>query len=221
MYGIERGSTPTESGKGFALYIQLRDDVVNGRYPPGTRLSESSLGREYGVSRTPIREAIARLEHDGLLLRQGAYASVRTRSAEEVIDIYRIRVILEKAIAHDAALRRRETDLIQLHRAFDAEADVDRSDAEAVAAANREFHSALALAAHNEPLLELQYRLTLQISIISGTTLSQAGRWEQARSEHAGIIAAVEAQDPDSAGAAAEMHMTSARAIRLRMLGNG
>ncbi|MFF0149515.1 regulatory GntR family protein [Amycolatopsis sulphurea] len=127
MYGIERGTSPAKLGKGFALYIQLRDDVVNGKFPPGTRLSESSLGREYGVSRTPIREAIARLEHDGLLLQQGAYAGVRSRSAEEIIDIYRIRVILEKAIVRDAASRRREVDLIQLRRAFDAEATMASS----------------------------------------------------------------------------------------------
>src|SRR5688500_4429468 len=85
--------------KATALYEDLRGDLTNGRWAPGARLSELELVRHYSVSRTPIREALARLEQDGLLERRGSSIYVRERSADEVIDIYRARVYLEGAVA--------------------------------------------------------------------------------------------------------------------------
>lgn len=205
-------------GKGLALYTRLRDDVLAGVFQPGERLSESELGRQYGASRTPTREAVARLEHEGLVVRQGLIARIRERRPEEIVDLYRIRVFMEKAIAMDAAQRRRELDLVALERAIAAEAEVDRADSAAVQEANRRVHSALAAAAHNEPLLDLQQRLTLQVAAIPGTTLAEPGRWEAAHAEHQQILAAVRDQDAEAAGAVAEAHMNKARELRLAML---
>jgi DNA-binding GntR family transcriptional regulator len=206
-----------DDNKSQGLYLQLLQDVLTGRFPPGARLSEASLGRTHRVSRTPIREAIARLEHDGLLEREGGIVRVRQRDSEQIIDIYRVRVVLEVEIARDAAERHREFDLRRLRAACEAEKEVPDGDWAAVQAANREFHEALAAASHNEVLEELQSRLTLQIGALQGTTLAHPGRLKQARSEHAQIVKAVAARDADTAGTIAQRHMTKSQDLRLGM----
>ncbi|MET7842791.1 GntR family transcriptional regulator [Streptomyces sp. NPDC005356] len=204
-------------GKAALLYERLKSDVVSGQLAPGQRLSEASLSREYGISRSPVREATIRLEHDGLIERQGMILRVRRRSAEEIIDIYRARVYLESAIAADAAARRTDRDARRLQAAVQAESQVDIEDPAAVVAANRVFHDALAVAAHNDTLKSLQDRLTGQIAAMPATTLSHPGRWEQAHGEHQRIVRAVEERDSASARAIAEEHMSRARDIRLHL----
>src|SRR5580700_237718 len=100
-------STP----KTMALYERLRAALAEEEFAPGARISEIDLCARFEVSRTPIREALARLEQDGLIERRGSALFVRDRTADETIDIYRVRVYLEGAIAFDAAHRRSETDL--------------------------------------------------------------------------------------------------------------
>ncbi|WP_372349777.1 GntR family transcriptional regulator [Streptomyces sp. KL116D] len=207
----------TSEGKAALLYERLKSDVVSGRLTPGQRLSEASLSREYGVSRSPVREATIRLEHDGLIDRQGMVLRVRRRSAEEIIDIYRARVYLESAIAADAAARRTDRDVRRLQAAVQAESKVDTEDPTAAVAANRTFHDALAVAAHNATLQSLQDRLTAQIAAMPATTLSHPGRWAQAHGEHQRIVRAVEERDSAAARAIAEEHMSRARDIRLQL----
>lgn len=217
MYQTDQ-KLPAETSKSETLYLMLRDDILAGTFEPGARLSESSLSRHYGMSRTPIRDAVARLEQDGLVERYGMMARIRERSPEEVIDIYRVRVMLERAIAVDAAQRRRDIDVLHLDAALATEEAVDRNDPDAVKDANWRLHGVLGNASHNEPLRDLQRRLTLQVAAIPGTTLTEPGRWEQAHEEHAQIIAAVRDRDAETAGAIAEQHMNAACQLRLSML---
>jgi DNA-binding GntR family transcriptional regulator len=215
--GKGAGVDASGSGKATQLYERLRNDLITGRLSPGQRLSEASLGREYGVSRSPIREATARLEHDGLIERQGLVVRVRHRTVNEIVDIYRVRVFLESAIAADAAARRYDVDLLRLDRAFHAEEEIDQTDRVAVVEANRAFHDALAAAAHNVTLQDLQQRLTAQIATLPATTLSHAGRWEQAHEEHKQVLEAVRARDVEAARSVAEQHMSRARDLRVAL----
>lgn len=207
-----------EPSRGYQLYIQLRNDIVAGEFAPGERLSESSLSRRYGISRTPIREAMARLEHDGLIERYGLIARLKERSSEEIIDMYNIRVRLEHDIAAAAATRRREFDIIRIESAIEEEKRVGKDDIAAAVAINGMIHSAIAAASHNLPLIDLQNRLTLQISAIPGSTLSAAGRWERAHEQHRAILDAIRESDARIAGEVAALHMQEACEIRLAML---
>lgn len=209
--------TASISGKAAQLYHQLRTDLVAGRFTPGQRLSEASLGREYGVSRSPIREATVRLEHDGLIERQGMVIRVRNRTADEIVDIYRVRVFLEGAIAADAATRHYDVDLARVGQTWQDADEVDPTDLAALTKVNRAFHNALAAAAHNATLQDLQQRLTDQVSALPATTLSHPGRWEQAHREHRQILDAIRRGDADAARSAAEQHMARARDIRLAL----
>jgi len=204
-------------GKADALYAGIKADLMAWRITAGSRLSEASLSRRYGISRSPIREATTRLMGDGLLERTGMVIRVRERTFEEVMDIYRVRVFLEGAIAVDAASRRRDMDVMRMRAALESEFGVSRNDSLAVAQANNAFHQALAVAAHNLTLIDLQSRLLAQVSVLPSTTLSYPGRWEEAHSEHERLLQAVEARDVEVARATAELHMSRACEIRLKM----
>lgn len=210
-------SLDVSGGKSAGFYELIRGDVISGALEPGQRLSEASLSRQYGVSRSPVREALASLERDGLVERIGMVARVRQRTAEEMLDIYQVRIYLEGAIAADAAQRRNTIDVRRLNAALEAGADIDVRDPKALLAANRQYHDALAAACHNATLSDLQRRLNAQIATLPAKTLSYPGRWPEANDEHAEIAKAVEAQDADTARTIAERHMTRARDIRLTL----
>lgn len=214
----EARSLDVSNGKATGLYEVLRADVVSGVLKPGQRLSEASLSRQYGVSRSPVREALASLERDGLVERAGLVVRVRQRTAEEMLDIYEVRIYLEGAIASDAAQRRNTIDLHRLGAAIDTASQVDGSDAKALLSANRAFHDALAAASHNAALADLQGRLNAQIATLPAKTLQFPGRWPEARQEHVLIAEAVEAQDTYAARTVAEQHMARARDIRLTLM---
>jgi DNA-binding GntR family transcriptional regulator len=207
------------TGGSLALYAQISEDIVQGRLGVNDRLSENALSDRYGVSRTPIREALTRLEQDGMIVRQGAMAKIRLRTPEEINDIYRARTWLERAIAEDAASRRGEIDILRMRSAWEREdtLDPDSSTPLELMIANRAFHRALATAAHNEALSDLQARLTLQVAQLPATTLSSPGRWKEAHDQHRRIIELVEKREEKAAGELAELHIAQARDLRLSL----
>jgi DNA-binding GntR family transcriptional regulator len=205
--------------KARALYARLRDDLIAGVYSPGEHLSENQVSGRYGVSRTPTREALSHLEHVGLLERVGAALVVPSPTVEGILDLFDVRTLLEGAIARYAAERRREGDLIVLRaaasrgRAVGAESPIrDRY------LLNRSFHQTLSQAAHNPVLADQQRQLDLRVAALRTTTLAARGRWEASNHQHDEIVAAVADRDALAAGAAAERHLSDARALWLDLL---
>jgi DNA-binding GntR family transcriptional regulator len=90
------------------IYQQLREAIVTGVLSADAPLTELSLAAQYKVSRTPVREALRRLEQDGLVERGPRGMKVRGRSPEEILEIYEVRITLEGAAARAAAERRTE-----------------------------------------------------------------------------------------------------------------
>lgn len=205
--------TPRESP-----YDRIKQAIADGELPPGSPLVETALAEWCAVSRTPIREALTRLEQDGLVARSDRGLIVRERSHDEVLDIYEVRIVLESTVARTAAARRSAIDLIHLRRAAKAMAEVQEGDEEEMSASNRAFHRTMWAASHNESLFDLLDRLEFHIARYPHTTLSQPGRWKEAQEEHAEILAAVEAQDMAKAEELARIHFTKARDLRLEIL---
>jgi DNA-binding GntR family transcriptional regulator len=200
------------------LYTQLREDIVSGRVGAGEQLGEESVATRYGVSRTPVREALLRLEQDGLVTRTSQGASVRVRSPEEILEIYEARVLLEGAVAASAARRHTPFDMASLrdaHENFRSGALADR------AADNRRFHHVLWQASHNLTLTDLLTRIDSHMARYSETTLVHPGRFESAIAEHETIMNAIEAGDADEAERLAREHFNAAREVRLRMFAAG
>jgi DNA-binding GntR family transcriptional regulator len=201
------------------VYERLCDEIVSGRLAEGAPLIEAAIATRYGTSRTPVREALRRLEQDGLVERGDRGLRVRSRGPEEILEIYEVRILLEAAVARHAAERGTRLDLLRISHAVDAQSAVDPGDPDAMAAANRTFHQAVWAASRNGTLIDLLTRVNSHVARYPATTLTSPGRWEEALREHAELLRAIEAHDGDEAGRIAGQHMTEARDIRLRMYG--
>jgi DNA-binding GntR family transcriptional regulator len=199
------------------VYERLRHDILAGRLPSGTALREIALAERYGVSRTPVREALRRLEHDKLIEAGDRGLRVRQPSHEEVVQVYDARILLEGAAAEQAARMRGEADLAVLDGLLARDFALADPPPETRADTNLEFHQAVWLATHNPVLIDLLQRLNLHLIHTPTTTLTAPGRWEQALAEHQALIAAIRDGDADRAGDVARDHMRTARDVRLRM----
>lgn len=202
-------------------YERIKDAILTGELAPGQAAVETALAEWCQVSRTPIREALTRLEQDGLLIRSYRGLIVRERSPEEILDIYETRILLEAAAARSAAARRSDLEVLTLRRTAQQFSEIDPSDEVAITVGNRDFHRAVWRAGHNESLMDLLERLNSHLARYPATTLSQPGRWEEANAEHLAIVAAIENKDLELAHDLAAKHFTRARDIRLDIWAQG
>lgn len=180
-------------------------------------MAELALGEWCGVSRTPVREALSRLEQDGLVSRTERGMAVTERTPEEILDIYETRIALEATAARMAAVRHGVLDRARLERLLVAVERVDVRDHQAMADSNRAFHRAVWASTRNRSLIDLLDRLHLHLLRYPVTTLTAPGRWEQTLVEHRVLFQAICDRDPLAASAAAERHFTAARDVRLAL----
>lgn len=199
-----------------SAYDEIREAILSGQFPAGHLLGENALAVEFGISRTPVREALHRLEIEQLIERAARGMRVRASSPEEILDIYDVRITLEGAAAKQSALRATELDRMRLQS---AQAAMRRTgeDPAARAAVNRTFHEAMWQASHSATLVDLLQRLNVHLVRYPTTTLSSDERWEQALDEHDAILEAIGSHDAETARRLAEEHMTAAREVRLQM----
>ncbi|MGH8994813.1 MAG: GntR family transcriptional regulator [Acidimicrobiales bacterium] len=200
-----------------SVYDQLRRDILSGERPPGSALVETALADHYGVSRTPIREALSQLRQNGLVERNGRGLAVRKQSPEEILEIYEVRIPLEELAARSAAARRTEFDLARLARVHRDMQELETDDRAARATVNRAFHRQIWIAGHNRTLIDLLERINDQLHRHPESPLGFPGRWEQVLLDHEELIAAIDDQQPDLAGELAAHHMKAGRNIRLQM----
>ncbi|MGW0876140.1 GntR family transcriptional regulator [Streptomyces sp. NPDC002740] len=205
---------PADSGLG--MYRQVRQDLIDGTIDPGSLLLETALGSRYGVSRTPVREALNRLEQDGLLERVPRGYRVPAITAEDILELYEARIALESAAAAAAALRRTDLDLARITHHHDSLSAA--SETEEAADANAGFHQALWLAGHNSIVSGLLDRLIIQMRLFDrAPTVAPANR-DLTHEEHARIIAAIREHDADKARAEVVAHLGRNRDVRLAAL---
>jgi len=214
----------TRSGRGgphvrVAPYDMLKSAILLGELAPGTPLVEASLAEWCQVSRTPIREALTRLEQDGLVHHSEGGLVVRVRSPQEILDIYETRVVLEATAGRVAAERRTDHDVRLLRFNCERSTDIPASNLAAMVQANGQFHRLVWRASHNESLLDLLERLHLHLGRYPETTLSSPGRWEEACREHILLTDAIEQRRADDAYQIAKAHFERARDIRLALFG--
>lgn len=200
------------------IYEGLRAGILRGDPAPGTVLREVAVAENFGVSRTPAREAIARLLHEQLLVRSERGSVVRAPDPGEVIQVYDLRILLEQEAAAQAAHMRSEVDLAQLEGLVTRDQALDDPNDATRQATNMEFHGTLWRASHNTVLEDLLKRLSMHIAHVPHSTLSVGGRWEESLAEHHEIVMALAARDEIRARELLRMHMTTARSLRLSLL---
>lgn len=196
-----------------AVYEVLRSDILTGAFEAGSLLLETALAGRYGTSRTPIREALVRLEYDGLIERAGRGYRVRSGTADDVLEIYEARIALEAAAVTAAATRHSELDLARLrhlHELAAAERDPDQ-----VRSLNSEWHSVIWQAAGNATIANLLTRLTGQLRIYDRGTSETAEDLAETEREHEEILRALENHDGETAGRLLAAHLGRARGVRL------
>ncbi|ALU70500.1 GntR family transcriptional regulator [Rhodococcus erythropolis R138] len=196
-------------------YLRLRADILAGKFPQGAPLHETQLCESYGASRTPIREALNWLAHDGLLERAARGFRVRSGTPEDVIEIYAARVALESEAAGAAALRHSDLDLARLDGLH--EFCCTATEGTEVRSGNFKFHEALWQAAHNSTITALLIRLTTQLRIYDSGPPSNYGEPDLLNSEHQEILNAIRARDESSARGHMRNHLERSRDQRIRM----
>ena len=213
--------TPTKPAsdlpQGQSAYDRLLDEIRHGTLPPGARLREVDLAARLGISRTPVREAIRRLEADGLVEHLPRYgASLRRLSYPEVMELYEMRAVLEGTAARLAARAASELELRELAE-INAEM-IAGSDPADTSRLNRQFHTALINAAKNRYLMRAIGAMARTLLILGPSTLHDPARSKAAAEEHAGLLQALEARDGIEAEAQMRAHIEAAHRIRLRQL---
>jgi DNA-binding GntR family transcriptional regulator len=203
-----------------AAYATLRKAILAGHLRAGDRLGEQQLAREFGVSRTPIREAIFRLEAEHFavrLVRRGLV--VRTITEGQVLEVYTVRAALDQLAASLAATHATAPDRARLQWLNEQlRTAAERGEHAYMAELNIQFHEALCEAAHNEMLLHFTRQIHDWVRRFGETTFSRPGRADAAVLEHQQIVDAVGRGDALTAGQLAGEHMSRAREVRLAML---
>ncbi|MFS4436676.1 GntR family transcriptional regulator [Paracoccaceae bacterium GXU_MW_L88] len=187
----------------------LETEIVEGRLPPGTRLEELVLAKRFGLSRTPVREALQRLSATGLVeLKPRRGTQVLNPSIGRIVEMFEVMAELEAACARLCA-RRVTPDLVATLKEWLVRCDTaqDAGDVSAYYAANRGFHGAIYAGSGNQFLREQAELLHLQLSPFRRIQLRMPRRMDQSLNEHAQIVAAIESGDEAEADAVLRAHI--------------
>jgi DNA-binding GntR family transcriptional regulator len=197
----------------MTVRAQLRELIVSGALAPGARVSEAELAAQLDVSRTPVREALARLDGEGLVQAAGRGVRVRTLSADELVAVYRVRAALEALAAETAAESQVAGEIAPAalneldHLADQTDAATRAGDLESAAQLNRAFHRATIVLAANPVALELLDRLWDRIIVTTRSSLAAPARADEVDQEHRLLLACIRAGDATGAASAARDHV--------------
>ncbi|MBP7001672.1 GntR family transcriptional regulator [Amaricoccus sp.] len=192
----------------------LLDAIDQGEFRPGDRLVESELAERFGVSRTPIREALQRLETQGVLARDGRSLVVAALDHDQLGELYVVRAELEGLAARLAAQHAAPEEVRVLWEMVRKDRElVDRP--EALARTNKRFHRQIHLASHNRYLIQQLDMVHRAMALMAQTSLAAPGRGPQSIDEHEAIVRAIGSRDGEAADAAIREHISRAFETRL------
>lgn len=190
---------------------RLRDDILEGVFPPGERLIELQLTERYGVGRAAIRAALVELDAEGLVQREANRgATVRRISVAEAVEITEARAALEGLVAGLAAERATDADRDELRGLIaDMREAVDRDDKLGYSKLNRALHAALRRIARHRVADDLVANLRNRAAHHQFRLALMPGRAVESLAQHAAIVDAVAAGDARAAEQAMRAHLAS------------
>jgi len=202
-------------------YQAIRDAIVSGEVAQGTRLNQDELAKRLGVSRAPVRDALNRLEAEGLvqtLSRTGGVV-VAEATEQEMVDIYELRAILDSACTRLACERMSDEDLARLRQIAEATERVTQAnDLAGIVQAHAEFHYLIYAASGNAELTRVARNLWDRSYRFRVLALRNPENARNGLAQHRAILAALQARDAAAAVVAAEAHdQSSIRHLRGRM----
>jgi len=203
-------SKPTHVTHAEHVRVSLEQDIFMGRLRPGSRLDEEVIANRFGVSRTPVREAVLQLVESGLVEkrpRQGAV--VASMDIRRMIHMFEVMSELEGLCAKLSARRmspEEKAKLAEVHKQSEDHYNAGRQDE--YYAASRKFHQLLVWGSHNDVLVEMTDKLALQLVPYRRYQLNYPGRAEENLRDHAAIMEAVQQGDPEIAYRRLRQHTT-------------
>jgi len=211
-------SDEPDLSQGGVAFAKLMAAIKDGVLRPGDRLREIDIAERFSLSRTPIREALRRLEAERIIEhRPRIGAIIRMLDQTEVVELYEMRLVLERTAAEMAAKHAMEAEV-------DALADLNKNITKAVhnpsraAAINQQFHRAIYLATRNRFLLESARALNNALLLLGPTTLADEARINTVVQQHNQIIDAISRGDIEAAGVASEAHLQTSLRHRLSVM---
>lgn len=198
------------------VYATLIERILGGELEPGAALSERSLVERYGISRTPIRQVLWRLERDDLVeIRPHRGAFVKKMGADDIRDLFQLREALEPLACSLAAVRRPSDELRALALAFaELEADEQASPSRLVCR-GQELHDAVVRWSGNRMLMRIYEVMSMQTQLMRNLLRVSSAFERLSLQEHIGIVAALERRDADAAREAMRAHLQRSRATIL------
>jgi DNA-binding GntR family transcriptional regulator len=196
------GIVPLEQPKGLKtrVYVALRElighmDIYSSKDP--IRLDERALGEQLGVSRTPVREAISRLEQEGIvenIARRGAF--IVRKSKDEILDIVDVWAALESMAARLATSRASDEEISQLRKNFTSfDGEEARAHIDEYSDTNIEFHQTIIKLGHSGLITQMADQLFFHMRAIRASTIKDRDRVAQSVMDHTRIIEAIEERD--------------------------
>jgi len=201
-----------------AVYRALRHGIVHGDLAPGERLRSDALANELRVSRTPVREALRKLEAEGLVAHSGSRLIVRTLSEQDLTELFYVREALEGMAARLAAENATPAEIAEIRDLLDdMESARQRGDLGGLRSLTGEFHHSICRASHNNRLLESLTALLDSVRKMPTSTLFGEGRAAQALQEYRDLLGAIAARDSERAELLARMHRRRTLELRKEM----
>ncbi|MBR0799399.1 GntR family transcriptional regulator [Bradyrhizobium jicamae] len=207
--GHRRAGRPRTATAAARIYAGLRAELVSLLRRPGDPILESEIALSYGVSRTPVREAILRLSDEGLveIFPQSGILVSRiplTALPEAII----IRRSLEDTTTRMATERASASQILNLRSILERQREADSAgDREAFHQADEAFHAAIADIAGHPGIWKLILQVKVHVDRFRRLTLPKQGRMAEVIAEHASILTAIELRDPAAAGSAMVRHL--------------
>ena len=202
-------------------YTLILEQIEGGVYKPGDRLVESELAERLGVSRTPVREALQRLETQSMLTRDGRSLIVASLDHNQLAELYAVRTELEGLAARLAARHATDEEIRVMRVMAGEDHNLVGADPRLLSRANKRFHRQIHLASHNRFLVQQLDLLHRSMALMATTSFAAEGRDVVALAEHDRIVAAIEARDGDAAQLALRDHISKAFETRLRIDSGG
>ena len=197
-------------------YTLILEAIDEGTYRPGDRLVEAELAERFGVSRTPVREALQRLETQSMLARDGRSMIVASLDHNQLAELYVVRAELEGLAARLAAKHATPEEIKVLNDMVAAD-QKHVGDPVALSRGNRRFHKQIHLASHNRYLVQQLDLVHRSMALLASTSLAAEGRGKAAMAEHAEIVRAISEGDEDAAQTALRAHISKAFETRLKL----
>lgn len=198
-----------------AAYRDIKQKILSGFFSSDARLREMEISKLIGMGRTPVREALKRLEDERLLTHEPRRGLVITRIDKQgVTELYAMREVLEGAAAEFAARHATDAEIDNMQSILEQS---EQPDSDPVRM-NLQFHEAIYGAAHNQHLIRTLQSISDTTFLLGRSTLQSPQRAQKAVAEHQQILAAIRNRDPEAASIAAKNHIRQAFLERLKML---